>query len=347
MDCNSRYGTFVDPSLHNTQVENIFVSTNVYRWTVVSKALVAVPPMAAGQECVSTFDVNIINDSPSAANVGADQAVCAAQTQLVSQSPTRGTGTWSQSGGALATLSAQSCDATGQCYVYVTDLAEGSSSFVWTMSRNMSVPHLGEVCELTDTIEVVNNAVIANAGSDVTICDTYYPLNANTPPPGAVGTWSAGGFITFDSPSLNNTTVRDLTPSDNLLNWTVTRGVCSDFDVVNVYSAAPTTPTAGTDQLICQDFTNLAGNLATVGTGNWTQEFGTGATIATPSQENTAVSTIPTGANTFRWTISNTANALTCIKEDDVVITNNSFAVDAGTSKDVCLSYDSLKTTLQ
>jgi hypothetical protein len=69
-------------------------------------------------------------------------------------------------------------------------------------------------------------------------------------------------------------------------------------------SLPPSTSNAGTVQTICGTSVTLAGNTPTIGSGTWTLVSGSG-TISTPSSATSTVTGLGTGANVFKWTISN------------------------------------------
>lgn len=72
---------------------------------------------------------------------------------------------------------------------------------------------------------------------------------------------------------------------------------------------------AGTDKSVCTSSTNLSASTS-IGTGTWSVVNGSG-TIANPNSNNTIVTNLNPGINTFRWTI----NTLNCgIISDDIVI---------------------------
>jgi len=82
-------------------------------------------------------------------------------------------------------------------------------------------------------------------------------------------------------------------------------------------SAVPTAANAGSDQNVSVNSATMAANTPTVGTGAWTLVSGSG-TITTPSSPSTTITNLGTGANVFRWTIS---NAPCTASTDDVQLT--------------------------
>src|SRR5262249_7386448 len=106
----------------------------------------------------------------------------------------------------------------------------------------------------------------------------------------------------------------------------------------------PTTANAGADQTLCTSNVTLAGNTPTIGSGLWTRISGTG-TITRPSSPSSTVNGISTGANAFRWTITNG----TCPASSDTVIINrdqNPTTANAGTDQTQCTSSGSFSANV-
>ncbi len=97
-------------------------------------------------------------------------------------------------------------------------------------------------------------------------------------------------------------------------------------------SCQPTVSAAGADQSIYTTTATLAGNTPSVGTGAWTLISGTG-TITTTGSATSGLTALGVGANTFRWTISNSPCAAST---DDVIITRN---VQSGMPLDLLIGY--------
>ncbi len=97
-------------------------------------------------------------------------------------------------------------------------------------------------------------------------------------------------------------------------------------------SCQPTVSAAGADQSIYTTTATLAGNTPSVGTGAWTLISGTG-TITTTGSATSGLTALGVGANTFRWTISNSPCAAST---DDVIITR---AVQRGMPLDLLIGY--------
>ncbi|MEO5600219.1 MAG: PKD-like domain-containing protein, partial [Cyclobacteriaceae bacterium] len=112
----------------------------------------------------------------------------------------------------------------------VTGLLAGSSvTLRWTISNGS--------CASFDDVVLTNNvsATVANAGADQSICGPSTVLAANTPGVGT-GNWAiisgAGGVVSVLSNPASN--FNGIAGNTYVLRWTVTNGVCSTFDEVQV-----------------------------------------------------------------------------------------------------------------
>ncbi|MGZ4041895.1 MAG: choice-of-anchor V domain-containing protein [Bacteroidia bacterium] len=308
-------GTITSPSSVTTTATNLGAGANIFKWTISNS------PCASTSATVSiTFAGSI-----SVANAGPDQTICATSANLSGNTPTAGIGAWSIISGT-GTISNPSSPSSA-----VTGLGIGSNVFRWTISNGACTPTFGDV-----TITSVSVSP-ANAGASQSICATSTTLSATNPVYGT-GMWSiAAGGATLSAPNSPFTNVSGLTPGVNTFIWTVSNAPCSpSSSTVNITQAGSiTSSNAGPDQSICGTSTNLAGNVATIGTGSWSVISGTG-TIANPASPTTAVSALGIGNNVFRWTITNGA----CTPStDDVTITSVSVSVaNAGTNQSVCSS---------
>lgn len=246
--------------------------------------------------CNPVYDTVIINrKTPPTAVAGNNQSVCADQATLGATPPTSGTGVWT-----LVSGSGTIAQPTNP-FSLVTNLATGPNVFRWTVTDAPCTPATADV-----TITRSPNPVIANAGQDATICDANYTLGGNNPGSGT-GLWTVvSGAGTFTNPNSPTTQVTALGVGINVFRWTITTGQCPpNFDDVVVTRKNTTTlANAGPNQTICANSTTLAANNPSQGTGNWTIISGTGQ-FADATNPTTAVSGLSTGANVFRWTITN------------------------------------------
>jgi autotransporter-associated beta strand protein len=191
-----------------------------------------------------------------------------------------------------------------------------------------------------NNITVNDPPTASNAGATQTLCNLSTTTLAGNNPTVGTGNWTlVSGSGTITTPSAFNSGVTGLglvgNGSDNIFKWTITNGACSSNTNVTIHVDAAAAPpaNAGSIQIICNaaTTTTLAGNTATVGTGNWTLVSGTG-TITTPAANNSGLTSLAIGSNVFKWTITNGA----CSSNNDVTITVNPVATFTPSSPTVC-----------
>lgn len=269
---------FTNPNLPNTEVTNIDKGLNLLRWTVTNKG------------CISTDEVRIENNSPSAAYAGVDRSVCGESIFLNANNPVIGTGTWSILNGSanIADLNKYNSE--------VTNLNLGQNTLRWT------IENIG--CTSADEVIITNNQPVnINAGPDQYLCASTTQLYASDPS-GGVGRWSiARGSATFTDNTLFNTTVSNLERGENKLVWTVTIAGCSNNDTVSITNNLPSLSSAGPDQDNCASEGFMAANVPQIGTGRWSIVSGSG-TFEDPSDPYTKVTNAGNGYNLLRWTIT-------------------------------------------
>ncbi len=300
-------GTFNFPSNWNTQVTNIGYGANTFVWTVQKN------------NCPKSASVEIINNSPSTPNAGADKTTCENFVQLEANTPEIGTGEWSVVSGSGITFDNAQMPTT-----FVRNLTYGVNTLRWTT--------IHESCTKQDYVQITSNDFQVSAGIDQTICSDVTQLYADNPNQGS-GQWtiiSGSGIIT--NPSLNNTTITNLARGENVFRWEVTRNGCTRFDFVSIFNNMPSPASAGVDQTISSESTTLQGNIPLIGTGGWSLLSGS-ATIHNPSLHNSLISGIAAGSTIqVRWT---TTNAL-CELFDDVIISRLTFYAYAGIDQTIC-----------
>lgn len=191
------------------------------------------------------------------------------------------------------------------------------------------------------TVQVSTPPSTANAGSDITSCNSASGLNATllaTNPAVGIGTWTqVSGTTTAPVNYLNAATTPVLNMPQGIYTyrWTVNNGACaasSDDVVITVGVPA----SAGTAQTICNATTaTLAGNAATPGVGLWTRTAGPAITITNTAQAtSTLTGLVPGNSYTMQWKITNG----TCVNTSTVTITNvlNTIA-NAGVDKGISI----------
>jgi gliding motility-associated-like protein len=310
--------TFVSATNFATRVNNLQTGINTLRWTVTSAA-----------EGCTAFDEVILTNNGVVANAGNDIETCSSSVNLGAVNPTVGTGSWTQTGGALATI----VDATNR-QSQVTGLTGGVYTFTWTVINGS--------CSATDEVIVTNSSPSVSNPTTSTpeVCTGNGSLQANAAGPGETGIWTGGAGSTILTPLLNNTNVTGMPLGVNTYTWTLTKGTsvtCISANSVSITNNQ-VVANAGIDKTtVCNSFVTLSGNnpLLTQGTGTWTDQSGTTATIVNSNSYNTQVNNIRPGTTTFRWTVSQG----TCSVFDEVIITNNQITANAGVDQTTCNNY--------
>lgn len=274
-----------DPS---TEVTNLSPGINEFKWTIDNNG------------CVSTDFVIISNDTPTEADAGEDQIVCTNSTELLPNTPTFGTGTWSiESGSGFFEGN------------IVSNLGPDDNVFVYTITNGQ--------CKSIDKITVTNNKpTTPNAGYDIDICEDNVVLDANPALQGA-GTWSrisgTGDIADISNPK---TEVTNLSYGMNIFRWTIEKEDCVEFDEV-IVSNNFIEAFAGSDETLCDDTYQLLASNPEPGIGTWSILDASSATFEDRNKPNSMVTNLSKGPNKFRWTVNNEG----CVATADVTITNN------------------------
>ncbi|MCB0478749.1 MAG: HYR domain-containing protein [Crocinitomicaceae bacterium] len=192
-------------------------------------------------------------------------------------------------------------------------------------------------------VEVIALPDNATAGLDIDLCVTDTTGLAGNNPTVGTGTWTVvSGSGAIDNPNNPNTTIRNLPYGATILTWQITNSICSsnvDTVVINRWETPSMALVADTIHT-CGDTANLSGNLPTIGSGLWTNIFGSG-TITQPNSNNAFVSNLFAGENRFVWTISN--GNCTSSKDTLVVISTEAPSIiDAGGDQDLCDTTDQI-----
>ena len=314
--------TFSNATLANTSVSELSVGNNVLRWTI------------SNGTCTDSFDeITIqVDENPTIADAGTDQTICATTATLSANSPTIGTGLWSVISGTATFGNANLANTS------VSGLSVGNNVLSWTISNGVCAASFDNV-----TINVQDNPLSPNAGTDQTICSPTTTLAATAV---TGGIWSAiAGTGTFTNANLANTSVTGLSTGTNTFRWIIPGGACADvFDEVNiVVDQNPTAANAGTDQTICATTSSLSGNAPVVGNGLWTIFSGT-AIFDNANLFNTNVSGLSVGNNVLRWTISN-GTCTDSFDEITIRVDENPTTANAGTDQTICANSTTLSAT--
>lgn len=303
--------SITDINLANTTVTGLTVGTYVFRWT-----------LTGGSCSPSSSDVTIRIAEP--ANAGPDQTLCAVTTTtLAGNTAVVGTGTWTQVGGAAATISNINSPTPT-----ITGLNTGTYTFRWTIS--------GSPCGTTSDDVVINVVGELSAGANQVLCNITSTTLAATAPVVGTGTWtvSPNAGVTIAAPNSPTSTVTGLTIGTvYTFTWTITGTPCILTPQSMTVTVAPNA-NAGLDQNLCNvTTTTLSGNTPLGGAiGTWTQIGGASATINNQNSPNTTVTGLTSGTYTFRWTISGGG----CATSFDDVIVVVSTPANAGLDQNLC-----------
>ena len=314
-------GIFSNANSPNTTVSNLSAGANIFRWTISN-----------GTCPITSDEVTITSDElPTTANAGVDQTVCGATVTLNANTAITGTGTWTVLSGTGVLTNPNDPLTT------ISNLSAGANIFRWTISNGTCTSTSDEVTITSD--ELPTSSI---AGTNQTICATTATLSGNVPSAGT-GTWTVvSGTAVISSPNSATTAVTNLSVGDNIFEWTISNGICSNSSSFVTISREEevSTALAGGNQTLCTTSTTLNANLPTVGTGTWILASGTG-TISDPSNPGTTVSDLGLGTNIFRWTISN-GTCPTSSDEVSIIREENPSTANAGTNETIC----STNTTL-
>jgi PKD repeat protein len=282
-----------DPGASSTLVENLSNGINTFTWSITDN------------ECTSSADV-VITSNFFKANAGSDQFPVTSSTTMNADLPGGATGVWITYSG-----SGNPVDNTDPGTV-MNNLGYGLNEFIWRVTWN--------TCPVQDTVAIIYNPLVAEAGAGGPICFDYAFMDGNDPSIyGGTGIWTViegeGEFIDAMNPK---TQVVNMKRGKNVYRWTVTINGASTYDEVTFYNNRFTL-NAGLDQDVCNDNTQLHGDVATNGIGVWTiGDIGNG-TFNTPSTNDALVTDLLEGANEFIWTVDKTGVG-GCIESDTVVV---------------------------
>ena len=297
--------TITNTALPNSGVTGLTPGNNRMLWTVSNGV------------CEDTSSVNVVTFTSVTANPGTDDSLCGNQYTLNATPPAAGAGQWRGPG-----LTFDNNTLPG---ALVSGLTFGPNILTWRVENGACV----DSAEITIT---AFESVIANAGTDDSLCGNSTQLNAQAPPAGT-GTWSV--ISSTGSPTINNltqanTAISNLTEGTHRFQWKVENGICTDSAVVKIISYDSVFADAGPDLTTCTDFDTLAALTGTA-SGVWNLLSGAGNLI-NPTQSNTVVSGLDVN-NTFVWTLTNGL----CTDADTTSITVISDQANGGPDQITCI----------
>ncbi|MGC1241644.1 MAG: PKD-like domain-containing protein [Chryseosolibacter sp.] len=229
------------PASASSTVTGLTIGSSVtLRWTITSGS------------CQSYDEVVLTNSAtPTTALAGADQEHCNNGTfTMAANAAGVGSGMWTIQGPANgATITNVTLPTTT-----VTSLTPGTSvTLRWTITNGS--------CISFEDVVLINNAspTVAIAGGDQNICGSSAVLNANVPGVGT-GVWSiisgAGGTVAVPSDPASN--FNGIAGNTYVLRWTVTNGICSSDDDVQIVMKRVPDVDAASATICSGNTTNIA-----------------------------------------------------------------------------------------
>lgn len=339
--------TITSPSSSTTTVTGISAGTYVY------------------QISTTCLDGSNISDNVTitvrpivTANAGVDATYCPGTYALSANSASPGTGSWSvvgtNNGVTVSTTSSPTSNAV------LNPLNSGATTLRWTITQTTS----GTTCTSTDDVIITNRGGVAtvNAGADVTLSNCYTTTHSTTLAAsyagsninGQQGTWSqvsGPNTATFSNVNAANATASNLVQGTYVFRWTVAGPCVNGSDDVQVTVPAPTSSLTSMANINTQSFCD--GRTSTVltatqpafsgETGTWTVVSGAG-TFSNASSYSTTVSSMGSGTNTYRYTITNASG---CTAYKDAIVNNvTAPALTITTASPVTLACGTSNTTI-
>ena len=230
-------------------------------------------------------------------------------------------GSWSWTGPNSFTSSAQN-----------PSIPVGTASNVGTYTATFTSGGCTAAATTTTSLKANPTVSATNGGSYCT--GSTIALTANTVDPNSpTGSWSWTGPNSFTSSARNPTIANATTAMAGLYSVVYTSDSCG-YTVTSSTTVVVNSVTvnAGSDQGLCSSSFTMAGNTPSPGSGVWTVVSGT-ATITTPTSPTTTITGVPAGTSaTLRWSVTSAP----CTVSDDVIVTNNSTAANAGADQNLC-----------
>ncbi|MDX2195649.1 MAG: gliding motility-associated C-terminal domain-containing protein [Cytophagales bacterium] len=273
----SGLGNFINPSLRNTSLTGINIGHNIYQWTL-TKGL-----------CTSSSTVSVNYNK---ANAGSTIEVCGDTAQLAAATPTVNFYYWNFS------VNYTFDDANAPNTV-VRGLQPGTNVLAWTTQQFPSG------CASNSLLTVISNIVTpSNAGSNqTTLCTDSTLLTANTPALGSGRWYTVTGLANITNLTLPGSKIKNLPEGQTILEWRISKSICTSSSYVTLQNNRPTKANAGVDMLICVSDTVMYANSPTQGTGTWSV-LGVGGTFDNNTLSGSRLNGITSGVSTYVWTIS-------------------------------------------
>ncbi|MCX6182775.1 MAG: glycosyl hydrolase [Bacteroidetes bacterium] len=239
----------------------------------------------------------VFNALPTPSIAGNDTVICGTDIQLSGNIASVGTGIWTVSSGSGTFSNITAPNAT------VNGLTAGTNTFVWTIV-NGSCPS----SSTSINVQSLLAPSLSDAGNDQVLCNMSTAILAgNSAQLSETGTWTvSSGSATIANANDAASSISGLTAGKTTLLWTISNGVCSSSDSVDiVIESLPSPALAGNDQSICSTTTTLSATVPVIGSGSWKLISGS-ANIMDVNSPSTQLTELTNGSSTtLLWTTSN------------------------------------------
>jgi gliding motility-associated-like protein len=342
----------VTPANATTLIQNLNSGLHQFVWSIAN----------ADNSCISKDTVTIANSVlPNTANAGMDDTFCVFNTILLTaNNAIAGTsGLWSFVSGPntprLLSPENSICQLTG--------LITGTYTFRWTISSPFCTSSTDDV-----NITVINNADLAEAGANQTLCTQSINLFGNTPGSTNKGIWTQAegpSFATISDASQPNTIASNLIAGTYKFVWKIYNERCFTTDTVIYVISKPAFVHAGNDVTLCNNNGQLLLTQSTVSSPDnlaaWSVISGGGilSTLSPTTQPDTVIYTAEPGFSGYILLRLQAEDACRVVTDDKSVFlqqpvvpvdaVNDSASTDLGTlsilnvlSNDILLIEDTL-----
>lgn len=280
-------GQNFDPTLPPLSLNNMVAGNHTFYVTATRGACESAP---------DRIDIRIFAN-PAMPNAGPNREVCADTAVLNGNIATVGIGYWTTS--STATID----DSTNRNTI-VRNLQPGPNVFYWNFVNGP--------CVRVDNVVIYRDLPpsIANAGVDLSSCNSLLITLSGNLPVSGTGTWTvADGSGTFSDIHSSVATVSGPSSGINRYVWSI-RSVYNECPasrdtVALLYDLLPGTAMAGPDAVVCDTnwWQTLANPPLNGGSGNWSLLSGS-LSIVSPDSAITDLNGIAYGINMLTWTIS-------------------------------------------
>ncbi len=160
--------------------------------------------------------------APTVANAGPDINTCGEQVTLSANTPTVGTGAWTQVSGPVQSQFSNALSPTTS----VSAIQANTYVYAWTITNSNG-------CTSTDNVQVIYNATAtqASAGLDQTICDDLFATMSGNAPIVGNGEWvqvsGPDGAVFFPDSNTPDAYLFAPEPGTYVYRWTITNQPCA------------------------------------------------------------------------------------------------------------------------